>query len=150
MKKTFLVFYLLLCSVFICACSVFALEVEGVDLIEPAVDLDLVMLHNNQSTSVTADLSFQFDFELVPVVLIGNGNFSMSLSKTDSKGEIAYIAFYGFGVPTVGINAGLTPVTLRLNSKISDVDSWAVGLIMHGILFSPEDPPYEYKISLSF
>ena len=149
----------LLCTVFVvgifatifCAGNTFALETEGLNLIKPAVDLDFVILSKNQTKTVTADLSFPFDFEIVPVYLLsGDGNLSISLSKTDTIGELIYVGFYGFGEPTSDINIGVTPITLKLNSSVSEHLSYGIGIIVHGILFSLEDPPYEYKMTLSY
>ncbi len=150
-KKIFL--KVLLFSIFaalVMVCNVSAFEDMDTDLIEPAADTEFVVLRNNQSKTVTADLTSAPGSGITFVSLFGNGNFSMSLSRNTTTGEIAYLAFYGFGVPTYGINVGITPVTLRLNSSISDSNYKAIGVIFHGILFSLEDPPYEYNLSLSF
>lgn len=127
-----------------------ACALEGLGAIEPTVDFDFVVLQENQSTTVTADLSFIGDFEIAPVTLIGNGNFSASLSRNGTTGELVYIMLLGFGDPTFAANIGVTPVTLRASSRISDVDDGGLGLVVHGILFSMEDPPWEYSVSLSF
>lgn len=129
---------------------VFALGAGDLDVIEPTVDLDFVVLKENQSTTVTADLSFSGDFEVVPVTLIGTGNFSASLSRTNTTGEIVYIMLLGFGTPTFDVNIGITPVTVRTSSEISSQADWGAGLLIHGILFSAEDPPWEYSVSLTF
>jgi hypothetical protein len=149
-KLSIRVLFLSIFSAFVFIVNVLAYENEGLDLIEPEMDVDLVVLRNNQSTTVTADLGFPLDFEIVPVALIGNGNFSMSLSRTNTTGEIVYIGYYGFGTPISGINVGISPVTLRLSSTVYDGNSYGVGIIYHGILLSSEDPPYEYSLSLSF
>jgi hypothetical protein len=84
------------------------------------------------------------------VQLIGNGTFEAVLTRTSTEGELIYILLIGFGVPPMNFNINFTPVTLRVNSVISEVDDSAVGLLIHGILFSPEEPPYEYDVRLNF
>jgi hypothetical protein len=150
MKKAFILYLSGMFLTIVCLSSLPAFGFEGSDLIEPTVDVDFISLRKNQSKTVTADLSFPLDFEVIPVALVGSGNLSMSLSRTNTQGELVYMAFYGFGVPTTGINVGITPVSLRLSSTISEERGWGFGIIVHGILFSLEEPPYEYSISLSF
>ena len=142
-------------SGFISVYNVFAFEKDNLELIEPALDMDFVVLQNKQSKTVTADLTFPLDFEIIPVTLIGSGNFSASFSRTNTSAEIAYIYLYvvsGFGTPITDLNFGVTPISLRVNTTISDdADlNLAMVLVTHGILFSLEDPPYEYSVSLSF
>jgi hypothetical protein len=142
-------------SLFVNVCGVFAFGSGDAGLIKPAVDLDFVFLQNKQSKTVTSDLSFPMDFEIIPVMLVGAGNFSASLSRTSTTGEMAYICLYvlrGFGNPVWDYNYGLTPLSLRVNTSISDDSDPNVTyvLVVHGILFSTEAAPYEYNVSLSF
>ena len=123
----------------------------GQGALEPQVDIETVVLMAGQSKTVTADLSGPFDFEVIPVSIIGGGgNLSANLSRTSTQGEVAYIMLQGFGVPSFDINFGVTPVTLRVSSTISQEEDYAVGVIIHGILFSREEAPYEYNVSLSY
>ncbi len=136
--------------------SVCAFEAEDFASIMPQSDLDFIVLQNSQTKTVTADLSFPMDFGIVPVTLIGFGNFTASLTRRDTRGELVYMylsVIKGFGRPSYDLKVGLTPFT-SLNSllTISDDDefNWAEVLIIHGILFSLEDPPYEYSLTLKF
>ena len=122
----------------------------GLGALEPKIDIDTVVLLNGQSSSVTADLSGPFDFEIVPVTLIGNGNFSASLSRTSTQGEIVYVMLQGFGVPSFDLNFGITPVSVRVSSIVSEDDDYTFGVVIHGILYSTDEAPYEYSVSLSF
>jgi hypothetical protein len=137
-------------SVLIFAGYGLALEADDLDLMEPTIDLDFVVILNDQSKTVTADLNFPGDFATTPVQLIGNGTFEAVLTRTSTEGELIYILLIGFGVPPMNFNINFTPVTLRVNSVISEVDDSATGLLIHGILFSPEEPPYEYDVRLNF
>ena len=151
MKIKFLVLFPATVLIFFTAISgVYGFEDEDFALIEPQMDLDFVVLQNKQSTSITADLSYPLDFGIIPVALIGNGSFSASLSRTSTTGELVYLILQGFGVPETDINFGFTPITIRVGSSITKYDDEAYGVIIHGILFSLEDPPYDYKVNLSF
>jgi hypothetical protein len=149
MKKKLILTVLIACvsAVFLCGSSAFA---AGLGALEPKVDIDTVVLLSNQSTTVTADLTGPFDFEIVPVTLIGSGAFSASMSRTNTQGEIVYVMIQGFGVPSFDVNFGITPVSVRASSIISEEDDYAFGVVIHGILFSNEEAPYEYNVSLSY
>lgn len=143
-----------ICLIFFNICGAFAFEDNNLERFEPA-DLDFVVLQNKQSKTVTADLSSTFDFGIIPVTLVGSGNFSASLSRTNTTGELVYLylkVLYGFGNHAWDLNFSLTPITLRVSSTISDDADLNVVyvLIMHGILFSAEEPPYTYNITLSY
>lgn len=129
--------------------AAFAIEDNDLARLEPTVDLDFVVIQNGQSITVTADLRFPLDFQVIPVLIIGKGTLSVSLSRTNSQGEIVYLYLDGFDVPHTDFNIGITPVTLNVSSTSGLPDS-AVGLVISGILFSRENPPYEYNVSFSF
>jgi hypothetical protein len=122
---------------------------RDISSIEPE-DFDFVAMVNNQSRSVSAGLNFPLDFQLIPVVLYGNGPFSASMSRTNTKGEIVYMYLLGFGTPNSAFNIGVTPVTMRVSSTISSYATSGYGLIVTGILYSPEQPPYSYNVNLTF
>ena len=129
--------------------DVFALEKEDLELIEPTVDLDLVVIRTNQSKTVAADLRFPLDFQLIPVALIGKGALRVTLSKTDTHGELVYIYLLGFDTPHTDFNVGVTPVSLTVSSTNGLLD-YNIGLVITGVLFSLEEPPYDYNVSFSF
>jgi len=111
-----------------------------------------VVLAKCSSTTVTADIAFPLAFEFIPVIVVGDGTgaFSSSVARTNTTGEIIYLyqRFPGAGV--AAINIGITPVTIRVSSAVTLGPGWAMGYIITGILVSPETPPYEYTVSLSF
>ena len=137
---------------FTCVGAVSAMDEVGQNLIAPAVDFDMLVIRNKQSKTVTADLSFLFDFQVIPVVVAGRGTLNVSLSKTNTTGEILYIYLYGFDdylVSESDFNIGTTPVTLKVSST-SGYNEYNIGLVVTGILYSPVDPPYEYNVSFSY
>jgi hypothetical protein len=128
-------------------------DVDLADIETSNVDFDFVVLLQNQSTSVTSDLDSSLSLQVIPVTLKGSGSgaFSASMSKTNTTGELIYIYQFFPGVPTAAFNIGITPVTMRVSSAIPNLDDGAVfGFVITGILFSPEDPPYAYNVSLGF
>jgi len=148
-KKYFMVCVAVLFITLITSSRVFALEIDDVGRLEPTVDLDFLVLQDDQSATVTADLSFPLDFQLIPVFLIGKGSLSVSLSKTDTVGEIIYLYIRGLDTPKTDFNIGITPIRLNVSST-SGLPENALGLVITGILFSREDPPYEYTVSFSY
>jgi hypothetical protein len=116
-------------------------------------DFDFVVLAKNQSTSVSAGLSSALEPNITTVTLKGSGSgtFSASMSRNNTKGELVYIYQFFPGVPTSAFNIGITPVTMRVSSSIPNLDDGAVfGFVITGILFTLEEPPYGYNVSLSF
>jgi hypothetical protein len=137
-------------------CSAIAVAGDRNDLarLEPTavVDFDYVVLAKSSSTSVTADLSFPLSFQIIPVVVVGDGTgaFTASMTRDTTTGEIVYIyqKFPGAGV--AAFNIGITPVTLRTSTAVTLGPGWAFGWVITGVLFSLEEPPYSYKVSLGF
>jgi hypothetical protein len=116
-------------------------------------DFDFVVLAKNQSTSVSAGLSSALEPNITAVTLKGSGSgtFSASMSRNNTKGELVYIYQFFPGVPTSAFNIGITPVTMRVSSSIPNLDDGAVfGFVITGILFTLEEPPFGYSVSLSF
>ena len=138
-------------------CSSISLAGGKKDLapLEPAAitDFDFVVLTKNSSTSVTADIAFPLAFEFIPVLLVGDenatGSFSASMSRSNTTGEIIYIYQRFLGGPAA-FNIGITPVSIRISTAVTLGPGYAIGWVITGILFSPEKPPYEYTVPLSF
>jgi hypothetical protein len=116
-------------------------------------DFDFVVLAKNQSTSVSAGLSSALEPNITTVTLKGSGSgtFSASMSRNNTEGELVYIYQIFPGVPTSAFNIGITPVSMRVSSSIPNLDDGAVfGFVVSGFLFTLEEPPYGYSVSLSF
>jgi hypothetical protein len=137
-------------------CSSIGFAAGEVDLsqIETSnVDIDFVVLRQNQSTSVSAGLDTLLSLQIIPVTLTGSGSggFSASMSRNNTKGEIIYMYQFFPGVPTAAFNIGITPVSMRVSSAITNLDDGPVfGFVITGILFSLEEPPYGYNVGLGF
>jgi len=114
-------------------------------------DFDFVVLAKSSSTTVTADIAFPLAFEFIPVLVVGDGTGAFSSSMTrNTTGEIIYIYQRFPGARVSGFNIGITPVTIRVSSAVTLGPGWAMGYVVTGILFSPETPPYEFDVPLSF
>jgi len=155
MKKIFVSCCMIALLLFpVCSSIGFAAGDDDLSNIETSnVDFDFVVLAKNQSTTVSAGLETSLSFQVIPVTLKGSGSgtFSASMSRNNAKGELVYIYQFFPGVPTSAFNIGITPVTMRVSSSIGDLDDGAVfGFVITGILFSLEEPPYGYNVSLSF
>jgi len=153
MKKIFVSCCMIALLLFpVCSSIGFAAGSDDLSNIETS-DFDFVVLAKNQSTSVSAGLSSALEPNITTVTLKGSGSgtFSASMSRNNTKGELVYIYQFFPGVPTSAFNIGITPVTMRVSSSIPNLDDGAVfGFVITGILFTLEEPPYGYNVSLSF
>ena len=155
MKKIFVSCCMIALLLFpVCNSIGFAAGDDDLSNIETAnVDFDIVVLAKNQSTTVSAGLDSSLSFQVIPVTLKGSGSgtFSASMSRNNTAGELVYIQQFFPGVPTSALSIGITPVTMRVSSSIPNLDDGAVfGFVITGILFTLEEPPYGYNVSLSF
>ena len=153
MKKIFVSCWMIALLLFpVCSSIGFAAGDDDLSNIETS-DFDFVVLAKNQSTSVSAGLSLSLEPNITPVTLKGSGSgtFSASMSRNNTKGELVYIYQFFPGVPASAFNIGITPVTMRVSSSIPNLDDGAVfGFVITGFLFTLEEPPYGYSVSLSF
>jgi hypothetical protein len=115
------------------------------------IDFDTVVLLKNQSTTVSAGLETPTSFQVIPVTLKGSSTFSASMSRNNTEGELVYIYQWFPGVPASAFNFGVTPVTMRVSSTITNSDNGLVfGLVFTGFLFSLEEPPFGYTVTCSY
>ena len=155
MKKVFIASGLVI-LLLLPICSSISLAGGKKDLapLEPAAitDFDFVVLAKSSSTTVTADIAFPLAFEFIPVLLVGDANttgtFASSMTR-NTPGEIIYIYQRFLGGPAA-FNIGITPVSIRISTAVTLGPGYAIGWVITGILFSPEKPPYEYTVPLSF
>ena len=136
----------------VCNSIGFAAGADELSNIETS-DFDFVVLAKNQSTSVSAGLSSALEPNITSVILKGSGSgtFSANMSRNNTEGELVYIYQIFPGVPTSAFNIGITPVSMRVSSSIPNLDDGLVfGFVVSGFLFTLEEPPYGYNVSLSF
>jgi hypothetical protein len=153
MKKLFVSCCMIALLLFpVCNSIGFAAGADDLSNIETS-DFDFVVLAKNQSTSVSAGLSSALEPNITSVILKGSGSgtFSANMSRNNTEGELVYIYQIFPGVPTSAFNIGITPVSMRVSSSIPNLDDGVVfGFVVSGFLFTLEEPPYGYNVSLSF
>jgi len=153
MKKIFVSCCMIALLLFpVCSSIGFAAGSDDLSNIETS-DFDFVVLAKNQSTSVSAGLSSALEPNITSVILKGSGSgtFSANMSRNNTEGELVYIYQIFPGVPTSAFNIGITPVSMRVSSSIPNLDDGLVfGFVVSGFLFTLEEPPFGYNVSLSF
>ena len=153
MKKLFVSCCMIALLLFpVCNSIGFAAGADDLSNIETS-DFDFVVLAKNQSTSVSAGLSSALEPNITSVILKGSGSgtFSANMSRNNTEGELVYIYQIFPGVPTSAFNIGITPVSMRVSSSIPNLDDGLVfGFVVSGFLFTLEEPPFGYNVSLSF
>ena len=153
MKKLFVSCCMIALLLFpVCTSIGYAAGEDDLSNIETS-DFDFVVLAKNQSTSVSAGLSSALEPNITSVILKGSGSgtFSANMSRNNTEGELVYIYQIFPGVPTSAFNIGITPVSMRVSSSIPNLDDGVVfGFVVSGFLFTLEEPPFGYNVSLSF
>lgn len=103
-----------------------------------------------QTKTYTVESELYPAIMIIPVVIYGTGNFAVTVSKTDTSGELFGVMQVG-GYSTIqigtqyGANVGVTPKTLRLAARFYDS---AFIFVMSGLLASVEEGPHRYSITL--
>ncbi len=101
----------------------------------------------DQSRSFTAESNGMFDLMFIHVIVLGQGTLRISVSKTDTIGEVIAVMQKGEGYPDSGCNVGITPRTLTLSSRFW----WDYGTtVVASGLFSMEEGPHKYTVRLSY
>jgi hypothetical protein len=149
MKRTlYLLFIGCFFSAFINVSRVAAFEDENPGLVGPNADVNFVVMEPKQDKTIKSELTSTLDFGIIPVLLIGNGTFAATISRLNTTGELIYIYLIGFGIPWSDLNIAISPASVNVRSAISK--GWAYGFVIHGILYSKEEPPYKYDVSLKY
>ena len=104
-----------------------------------------------QSKTYTVESELYPAIMIIPVVIYGTGNFAVTVTKTDTSGELFGVMQVG-GYSTTqigtqyGANVGVTPNTLRVAARFYDS---AFIFVMSGLLASVEEGPHRYSITLT-
>ena len=104
-----------------------------------------------QTKTYTVDSELYPAIMIIPVVIYGTGNFVVTVTKTDTSGELFGVMQVGGYNPTeigtqYGANVGVTPKTLRVAARFYDS---AFIFVMSGLLASVEEGPHRYSITLA-
>jgi hypothetical protein len=130
----------------------FSLEVENVS-IGPINSAFAIMLKGQTKTyTVTSD--FFPDIMIVGLVVNGNGNLSVSVTKTDTNGELIGVMQRGaFSTVTdqesqrFAHAVGITPCTISVSGRFYE---YGYGIIISSLLASLEEGPHTYTLTISF
>lgn len=107
----------------------------------------LAVMLPKQSKSFTAESDTLFDAMIIPVLLWGNGTLNVTVSKTDSSGEMIGVILKSNGATEMDYNTGITPRSITVSSRFW---GWGYAVVYSALLFSQEEGPYSYSVSLSF
>jgi len=128
---------------------VWSAEVEQVSV--GPITADVAIMLPGQSKSYTVESELYPALMIIPVLIYGSGNLSVSVSKTDTIGELFGVMQVGGYNPLVvqtkyGASVGVTPRTIILNSRFYDI---GYIVVVSGLLATTEEGPYRYSINLS-
>ena len=114
------------------------------------IAFEFAVMVPGQSKSYTIETELYPALAIIPVVIYGTGNFAVTVSKTDTSGELFGVMQVG-GYSTIqigtqyGANVGVTPKTLRLAARFYDS---AFIFVMSGLLATVEEGPHRYSLTL--
>lgn len=113
-----------------------------------ADQVNLAVIWPGQTKTFTAESDTLYNIMIIPVIVVGPGTLNISVSKTDSVGELIGVMQTGNGHPASGYNVGITPRSLTLSSRFW----WEYGMavITSALLFTTEDGPHRYNVTLSY
>jgi hypothetical protein len=122
-----------------------AFENEGA--VNTQVSFGLAIMIPGTTRTFTVESETLFNTMIIPVIAWDSSTLSITVSKTDSTGEVIAVMQSGYGHPSSGYNIGVTPRSLDLSVRIWD---YATLTIYTALLFSLEEGPFTYSVSLSY
>jgi len=127
---------------------------DETDILEPQVDFEFIVITNNQTKTVTVDLTLPVDVKFIPVMVIGSGGggevvpgLDISMNRLDTKNELVGIMQIGTGIPSFDYRWGFTPVTLNL-STIKITNGGFIFIVTGGYFTS--QGAHKYKVTVKF
>ncbi len=135
----------------ICLCLICSREAaaswENGD-VSAQVNSGLAVMTPGQTRTFTSESDTLLNAMIIPVVVWGAGTLNITVSKTDSTGEIIGVIYQSSGYPDSGYNVGITPLSLSLSTRFW----WDYGtaLITSAMLFPVGDGPHKYSVRLSY
>jgi|GEM_PF-3963156 len=128
---------------------VWSAEVEQVT--PGPIAFEFAVMLPGQSKSYTIETELYPALAIIPVVIYGSGNLSVTVSKTDTSGELFGVMQVGGYNPLVvqtkyGATVGVTPRSITLSSRFYDI---GYIVVVSGLLVSTEEGPHRYSISLN-
>lgn len=126
-----------------------ALEAQG-DYDSQAT-FEYAVMTKGRSFTFTAESDTLPNAIIIPLFVIGDenqGSLRVTISKSDSVGDVIALMQYGSGSPAFSSNMGVTPRSITID-PIFYWTGWTV--IYAAMLFSPEESgPYRYNVTVRF
>jgi hypothetical protein len=120
----------------------------GIKDVDPSIiNVHATIMLPGQSKTYTAESDYFPDIMIIPVAVYGNGTLHITVTKTDTIGEVIAVMQYGNGHPPSGYIIGITPCSIPLDSRCWDYGST---IIFSSLLFTLDPGPYKYTLSLSY
>ena len=115
----------------------------------PLANFEFAVMIQGRKFTFTAESEDLYNVMMIPVIVIGNGErqvLTVTVSKTDSSGEVIAVMQYGTGAPVLSSNVGITP----RSATIKPIFYWSgAAVICSAMLFSHEEGPFRYNVSIS-
>jgi len=150
-KSVQLVLSMLLLSVLLPGVC-WAIEAEQVSL--GPINTAFAVMLKGQEKSYTVTSKFYPDLMIVGLVVYGSGNMVVTVTKTDTSGELigvlqigAYSSVYEQESQKYASKKGITPCTIQIVGRFFD---YGYGVIISGLLASFEEGPHSYKLTISY
>jgi hypothetical protein len=111
------------------------------------VHFALAVMLQGQTKTFVVESNFFPNMMIVPVALYGSGTLRVSVSKTDSAGDIIAIVEEGGGHPEFNYVVGITPCNISISSRFWD---YGTGIVVSSLLFTLDEGPYSYSLTLAY
>jgi len=121
--------------------------IEKEQVLTNPINFAVAIMGNGQSKTYTVESDFFPAMMIIPVYLSGSGTLRVSMSKTDTAGEFIGFIERGYGHPPNSHILGITPCTIGVESRFWD---YGTAVVYSSILFSLEQGPHKYTVTLSY
>jgi hypothetical protein len=121
--------------------------IEEQQVLTGPINFAIAIMGTGQSKTYTVNSDFFPAMMIIPVYLSGSSTFRVSMSKTDTTGEIIGFLERGYGHPPNSHKIGITPCTIGVESRFWD---YGTAVVYSSILFSFEQGPHRYTVTLSY
>lgn len=130
----------------------FSQEVEDISI--GPINWAFAIMLKGQTKTYTVSSDFFPDVMIVGLIVKGSGNLSVSVTKTDTSGELIGVIQRG-ALSTVTDQEpqrfahalGITPCTISVSGRFYE---YGYGIIMSSLLASLEKGPHTYTLTVSF
>jgi len=120
----------------------------GIKDVDPSIiNVHAAVMLPGQTKTYTAESDYFPDIMIIPVAVYGNGTLKITVTKTDTIGEVIAVMQNGYGHPPSGYVIGITPCSLPLSLRCWDYGS---AIVLSSLLFTLDPGPYKYTVTLSY